>query len=65
MDIGQQRKLFQLVQADAVGVKLMPSLLMHPLKSITGLVGMAPKEAVSLYRSPCDLCPQAGCHMRR
>ena len=65
MDIGQQRKLFQLVQADAVGVTLMPSLLMHPLKSITGLVGLAPKEAVSLYRSPCDLCQQAGCHMRR
>jgi hypothetical protein len=65
MDIGQQRKLFQLVQADFVGVTLMPSMLMHPLKSITGLVGLAPKEAVVAYRSPCDLCPRLGCHMRR
>ena len=65
MDIGQQRKLFQLVQADSVGVTLMPSMLMHPLKSITGLVGFAPQEAVDAYRSPCDLCPRVGCPMRR
>jgi hypothetical protein len=60
MEIGEQRKLFQLVQADAVGVTLMPSMLMHPLKSISGLVGLAPKEVVGQYRSPCELC-----HMRR
>jgi hypothetical protein len=65
MHIGQQRKLFQLVRAEAVGVTLMPSMLMHPLKSISGLVGLAPKEAVSRYRAPCDLCARAGCHMRR
>jgi hypothetical protein len=65
MDIAQQRKLFQLVQADSVGVKLLPSLLMRPLKSISGIVGLAPREAVSSYHSPCDICPQVGCHMRR
>jgi len=65
MEIGQQRKLFPLVQAGSVGVTLMPSMLMHPLKSISGLVGLAPREAVSRYRSPCDLCQRAGCHMRR
>jgi hypothetical protein len=65
MDIGQQRKLFQLVQADSVGLTFMPSMLMHPLKSISGLVGLAPKEVVSHYHSPCDLCPRIGCHMRR
>jgi hypothetical protein len=65
MHIGQQRKLFQLMRADAVGVTLMPSMLMHPLKSISGLVGLAPKEAVSRYRSPCDLCPRVGCYMQR
>jgi hypothetical protein len=65
MEISQQSKLFHLVQAEAVGVKLMPSMLMHPLKSISGLVGLAPKEAVSSYRSPCDLCSRVGCPMRR
>jgi hypothetical protein len=48
-----------------VGVRLMPSMLMHPLKSISGLVGLAPKEAVSSYHSPCDLCPRTGCPIRR
>jgi cobalamin-dependent methionine synthase I len=65
MQIGQQSKLFQLVQASSVGVTLMTSMLMHPLKSISGLIGLAPKEAVSRYRSPCDLCARMGCHMRR
>ena len=65
MGIGQQQKLFQLVRADAIGVTLMPSMLMHPLKSISGLVGLAPKEAVNLHRSPCDVCARVGCHMRR
>jgi hypothetical protein len=65
MEISQQSRLFQLMQAEAVGVRLMPSMLMHPLKSISGLVGLAPKEAVSSYHSPCDLCPRTRCHMRR
>ena len=65
MEISQQRKLFPLMQAEAVGVRLIPSMLMHPLKSISGLVGLAPKEAVSSYHSPCDLCPRTGCSMRR
>jgi hypothetical protein len=65
MDIAQQRVLFRLVPADSVGVKLLPSLLMRPLKSVSGVVGLGPKEAVDRYRAPCDSCPQVGCHMRR
>ena len=72
MDIGQQRKLFQLVQADAVGVTLLPSMLMHPLKSISGLVGLAPKEAVSRIvrraisvRGPDVICGDEGQDVER
>ncbi len=65
MEMTQQRKLFQLLQADAVGVTLLPSLLMHPLKSISGLVGLAPESAIQQYRSPCEICPRTSCHMRR
>jgi hypothetical protein len=65
MEIDQQRNVFQLVKADSVGVTLMPSMLMHPLKSISGLVGFAPKATVNRSYSPCDLCPRVGCHMRR
>lgn len=65
MEISQQSKLFQLMQTEDVGVRLLPSLLMYPLKSISGLVGLAPKEAVRAYQSPCDLCPRVGCPTRR
>jgi hypothetical protein len=65
MEMSQQRQLFRLAPAKAVGVTLLPSLLMHPLKSISGLVGLAPESAIQQYRSPCDLCPRFGCPMRR
>ncbi len=65
MHINQQRKLFQLVQAGALGVTLMPSMGMHPVKSISGIVGLAPKESVRHYRSPCDRCARTECSMRR
>jgi len=65
MDLAQQRLLFRLVPADAVGVTLLPSLLMRPLKSVSGVVGLGPKETVCRNLSPCDSCPQVGCHMRR
>ncbi len=65
MDIAQQRTLFAMVEADAIGVKLLPSFLMYPLKSISGMVGLGPKEAVNSQRAPCDHCDRVGCHMRR
>lgn len=65
IEIGEQARLFELMDAEAIGVKLMPSMLMHPLKSISGLVGLAPRDAVKLYRSPCEVCARTGCHMRR
>jgi hypothetical protein len=65
MRMSQQRQLFRLVNAGSIGVKLLPSYLMQPLKSISGLVGLGPNESISSYRSPCDRCPQVGCHMRR
>lgn len=65
MEIREQQNLFQLVDAARAGVTLLPSLLMHPLKSISGLVGLAPKETLAQHRSPCDLCLRKQCHMRR
>jgi hypothetical protein len=65
MDLDQQRVLFQLAPAGAAGITLLPSLLMQPLKSISGIVGLGPEEVVGVHLSPCELCPQVGCHMRR
>jgi hypothetical protein len=67
MAMNQQRVLFGLVDARAVGVTLLPSLLMRPLKSVSGIVGIGPAgEGGGVSPSPpCDNCDRIDCHMRR
>jgi len=65
MALSEQRNLFRLLRGDSVGVTLLPSMVMQPLKSVSGLVGMGSAEQIIRYRSACDRCPQIGCHMRR
>jgi hypothetical protein len=65
MDLRQQQTIFALSQPGSIGVSLLPSMLMQPMKSVSGLVGLGPRELVGLNLSPCDRCPQIGCHMRR
>jgi hypothetical protein len=65
MDLAMQRTLFKLARADTVGISLLPSLLMQPIKSVSGIVGLGPRGLVGVNLSPCDRCPQVGCHMRR
>ena len=65
MDLSQQRSLFRLAPADSVGISLLPSLFMQPLKSISGLVGLGPRAVVGVHLSPCERCPQVNCYLRR
>ncbi|MBN2191928.1 MAG: hypothetical protein JW751_03860 [Polyangiaceae bacterium] len=65
MDLEQQRVLFELVDAAAIDVTLLPSCLMQPEKSVSGVVGIGSVGTTSLRGSPCDTCPEAGCHLRR
>jgi hypothetical protein len=65
MDLSQQRILFRLAPADAIGITLLPSLFMHPLKSISGLIGLGPLAVVGVHLSPCEPCPLVNCHMRQ
>jgi Vitamin B12 dependent methionine synthase, activation domain len=65
MGMDQQQILFQMVRAEAIGMELLPSMLMYPLKSVSGIVGLGPKEKIVAYRAPCDRCDRTGCHMRR
>jgi hypothetical protein len=66
MAIDQQRVLLGLVDADAAGIVLLPSMLMRPLKSVCGVVGVGPAgRSEEAPTSPCDICDRVGCHMRR
>jgi hypothetical protein len=67
MSMAQQRVLFGLVDAEAVGVALLPSMLMRPLKSVSGIVGFGPVAELNAVApgTPCDTCGRLDCHMRR
>ena len=67
MEISQQRVLFGLVDAEAAGITLLPSMLMQPLKSVSGIVGLGPMAGPGAVvpASPCDTCGRIDCHMRR
>ena len=65
MDLTQQQTLFALAPAGEVGITLLPSFLMQPLKSVSGIVGLGPRAIVGVHLSPCERCPQVGCLLRR
>lgn len=65
MALADQRRIFDLVDAAPAGVELLPTLIMKPVKSVSGLIGVGPAAAVAAYRNPCDVCPLLECAMRR
>lgn len=65
ISIQQQRKIFSLVDAARIGVELLPSLIMKPLKSISGLIGIGPSAEIIDHGNPCSRCELLNCAMRR
>jgi hypothetical protein len=65
MKLTQQRPLFDLFGGSAAGVTLTESCLMQPIKSVSGLVGLAPAHTIEAEGTPCDRCELTTCNMRR
>ncbi len=65
MALTEQSHLFGLFDGETAGVALSPDYLMYPIKSISGLVGLAPREEIKIHGSPCDRCELKSCNMRR
>lgn len=65
MGLSEQSALFQLVDAASIGVSLSETLLMQPLKSVSGILGIGPPGAFAAALSPCELCQLKNCSMRR
>lgn len=63
--LSEQRTLFRLIDAGRIGVELLPTLIMRPVKSVSGVIGIGPLEKVRAYGNPCDSCPLTDCRMRR
>lgn len=59
-----QRPLFALLRPEEIGVRLMPSMLMHPLKSVSGIVVKAPRDQLIVPAEICRQCDATGCPRR-
>lgn len=65
--ITEQRKIFSLVDSRRAGVRLTPSLLMVPRKSISGVFGIIEEGRPTwrAFRNPCLQCDRRNCPERR
>lgn len=65
MSVRQQSVLFARLPAGVIGVRLTPSFLMTPVKSVSGLIGLAPAGLVAPEDYPCSRCDHPNCMQRR
>jgi len=61
----QQTVVFASLPAAAIRVRLTPSCLMVPIKSVSGLIGIGPADRVSPAGYPCATCGHPTCVQRR
>jgi hypothetical protein len=64
-DISQQAELFDVFDGNTTGVELSETCLMHPRKSISGIIGIGlPDQGIENY-NPCPTCDTSECNSRR
>jgi len=61
-NVAEQQPFFSLLPAGFCGVRLTPSSLMIPLKSVSGLIGLGPEASRREY--PCAICGKQECSQR-
>ena len=64
-DIGQQRTLFRAVGGDSMGIRLTDGCLMIPRKSVSGIIGIGPRDGSVENYNPCKTCDKHNCLGRR
>ena len=60
--VADQHKLFSFFPPDCCGIRLTNSALMHPIKSVSGIIGLG--ADVSFREYTCDLCSLVECFHR-
>jgi hypothetical protein len=61
--VAEQHALFALLPPQFCGISLGESALMHPVKSVSGIIGVGPEVKYSDYL--CDVCNVSDCTYRR
>jgi hypothetical protein len=64
-DIAQQRTLFRAVGGDSMGINLTDGCLMIPRKSVSGIIGIGPRDGGVENYNPCKTCDKHNCRGRR
>jgi hypothetical protein len=62
-NVSEQHKLFKLLPKDFCGVSLTESVLMQPIKSISGFIGVG--EKIKYHHYKCKFCTQKQCIYKR
>ena len=65
MDLKEQWNVFSALDASRIGVRLLPSGIMVPIKSVSGVIGIGSPAVVDDSGSPCERCNKEDCNMRR
>ncbi|HSW46707.1 MAG TPA: vitamin B12 dependent-methionine synthase activation domain-containing protein [Phycisphaerae bacterium] len=60
----EQHKLFSALDTSPISVTLLPSMMMSPVKSVSGLAGIGDARQVEAHGIPCENCNE-NCGMRR
>lgn len=61
-DVAEQHKLFQLFPENFCRIRLAPSALMDPVKSVSGIIGIGENVKANPYS--CNLCDSKNCIYR-
>ncbi len=62
-NITEQRKLFGILPTGVCNISLGESCLMHPIKSISGFIGIG--ESVITKKYGCSICNKLDCYIRQ
>lgn len=65
LSLDEQLSVFAIVDAKPIGVRLLPTMIMQPIKSVSGLIGIGNSSHVEAHGVPCQWCDLTTCHMRR
>lgn len=60
--VADQHKLFSFFPPNCCGIRLTDSALMHPIKSVSGIIGLG--KEVKFRNYTCNLCNQVDCFQR-
>ena len=60
-----QRMVFSILDGSSIGVSLTGHCLMQPRKSLSGIIGVGPRDQVAQTGNACSFCKRKDCEHRR